>query len=70
MTSYETVQVSTHVFPSLHWLVTVSALAVSRVAGGDHVDVIRQLRQGGEDKHHGWENDHSHGGEGINLNSC
>ena len=53
MTSYETVQVSTHVFPSLHWLVTAPALAVSRVAGGDHVDVIRQLRQGGEDKHHG-----------------
>ena len=53
MTSYETVLVSTHVFPSLHWLVTAPALAVSRVAGGDHVDVIRQLRQGGEDEHHG-----------------
>ena len=50
-----------YILPSLYWLV------VSQVVVGQHVDVVCQLRRGGEDEHHGGENHHAHRGESVKL---
>ena len=48
-----------YILPSLHRLADVGA--------GQHVDVVSQLGQGGEDEDHRGEDHHSHGGEGVEL---
>ena len=48
-----------YILPSLHRLADVGA--------GQHVDVVRQLRHGGEDEDHRGEGHHSHRGEGVEL---
>ena len=50
-----------YIFPSLH------LLATSEVGVGQHVDVVCQLRHGGQDEDHRGEDHHSHRGEGVEL---
>ena len=52
---------TTDLIPSLHLLST------SQVGAGQHVDVVSQLRHGGEDEDHRGEDHHSHRGEGEQL---
>lgn len=59
----------TYVLPSLDCLVTVThcPLGVCRVGEKNHVDVISQLRHGGEDEDQCGEDNHGHRGEGVEL---
>ena len=59
----------TYVLPSLDCLVTVTQcpLGVCRVGEKNHVDVISQLRHGGEDEDQCGEDNHGHRGEGVEL---
>ena len=50
-----------YILPSLHWLPT------SHVDVGQHVDVVSQLRQGGQDEDHRGEGHHAHRGESVEL---
>ena len=52
---------STDLIPSL------DLLDNSQVGVGQQVDVVSQLRHGGEDEDHRGEDHHSHRGEGVEL---
>ena len=55
----------TYFIPSLNRLETF--LDVSSIGEKNHVNVISQLRHGGQDKHQGRKDHHSHRGEGVKL---
>ena len=51
-----------YILPSLHSLADVRA--------GQHVDVVCQLRHGGQDEDHSGEDHHAHRGESVELKIC
>ena len=58
---------NSHILPTLHWLWRLSSVGISDVGREDHVNLISELRHGGQDEHHCREHHHTHWGEGIQL---